>query len=68
MSPTFTTDKTYDYELMIEDYRGVAFLVHNVFYTSRLFLDEDAFVKLNVFVRMFWEKMPSFRQGLMIVF
>ena len=62
MSPTFATDETCDYELVIEDYWGVALFVHNIFYSSRLFLDEDALVELNVFLWVFWEEMPSFGQ------
>ena len=50
MSPTFATNKTYDYELVVEDYGGVALFVYNIFYSNRLFLDEDVLIELNVFL------------------
>ena len=50
LSPFFTADKTCDDELVIEDYRVVPFAV-DVFYLSRLFLGEDALIKLDI---LFW--------------
>ena len=58
MSPTFATNKTYDYELVVEDYGGVALFVYNIFYSNRLFLDEDVLIELNVFLWVLGEEMP----------
>ena len=44
---TFAADKPCDYELVVKDYWGVR-SVHDIFHSSRLFLDEDALVELNV--------------------
>ena len=63
MSPILTTGKTCDNELMVENYRRVPFLVHNVFYLNRLFLDEDALVELDIFPWVFWEEMLTFGQN-----
>ena len=49
LSPTLAADKPYDYELVVKDYLGVS-SVHDIFHSSRLFVDKDALVELNVFL------------------
>ena len=56
-SPFFTADKSCDDELVVEDYWGVPF-VHDVFYSSRLFLDKDALIELDIFLWVLWEEIP----------
>ena len=50
---TFAADKPCDYELVVKDYWGVR-SVHDIFHSSRLFLDEDALVELNVCFFLFF--------------
>ena len=56
-----STNKPCDYELVVKDYLGVS-SVHDIFHSSRLFVDKDAFVELNVFLWLLWEEMPFFGQ------
>ena len=62
LPPIFIAYKTCDNELVVEDYGRVR-LVHDVFYSSRLFLDEDALIEFDVLFWMLWEEMPSLGQN-----
>ena len=61
MSPIFATYKTLNYELMVQDLRGVN-SVSDVFYFGRLFLSENAFIEFDVLLWAFGKEMPFMRQ------
>ena len=59
------TNEACNYELVVKVYWGVP-SVCDILHSSKLFLDEDALIELNVFLWVFWEEMPSFGQDFYI--
>ena len=55
LAPFFTTDEPGDDKLVVEDNCGVHFGL-DVFYLSKIFLGEDALIKLNGFLWDFWKE------------
>ena len=56
MSPIFAAYKNCNDELVIKDF-GRVIPVHDIFYSGRLFLEENALIELDVFLWMLWEVM-----------
>ena len=55
LAPFFTTDEPGDDKLVVEDNWGVHFGL-DVFYLSKIFLGEDALIKLDGFLWDFWKE------------
>ena len=60
-SPFFAADKTCDNEFMVKSNHWIC-SVHDIFYSSRLFLDEDVLIKLDTLLWMFWKVMSLWGQ------